>query len=208
MQTQYLKDVLSDFGMSECGSVSTPLSAKTFKLPNTHCTANEMPYAKLVGKLLYASNCTRPDITASVNYLSRFMSSPNVEHWLQAKRVLRYLKGTIDKGLMFNKHIPYTHVAWQDSSFADGPSGKSRTGYADLMCGAAVVWGSRLQPTVALSTMEAEYMSLCSATQEVLFLRQLLSELHIALPRPTSIYDGRQQRVYCLCEELYDDKQI
>ena len=138
VQTQYIKDVLSDFGMSECSSASTPLSAKHFEIPNTQFTASEMPYAKLVGKLLYASNCTRLDITASVNYLSRFMSGPTIEHWLQAKRVLRYLKGTLDKGLMFNKHIPYTPVAWQDSSFADGPGGKSRTRYAVLMCGALV----------------------------------------------------------------------
>ena len=114
-----------------------------------------MPFAKLVGKLLYASNCTRINITTSVNYLSRSMSSPHIEHWLQAKRVLRYLKGTLDKELMFNKHIAYTHVAWQDSSFDDGSSGKSRTGYAILMCGVVVAWGSRLQPTLCLSTMEA-----------------------------------------------------
>ena len=124
VQTQYLKDIISDFGMSDCSSVSTPMSAKPYKLSNTHFNAKEMPYAKLVGKLLYASKCTRPDITASVNYLSRFMPSPHIEHWLQAKRVLRYLKGTLDKGLVFNKRIAYTHVAWQDSSFAYGPSGK------------------------------------------------------------------------------------
>ena len=97
VQTQYLKDVTSDFGMSEWSSVSTPMSTKPYKLPNTHFNAKEMPYAKLVGKLLYASNYTRLDITTSVNYLSRFMSSPHIEHWLQAKRVLRYLKGTLDK---------------------------------------------------------------------------------------------------------------
>jgi hypothetical protein len=182
VQTQYLKDVISDFGMSECNSVSTPMSGTPYKLSNTHFNANEMPYAKLVGKLLYASNCTRPDITASVNYLRKFMSSPHIEYWLQAKRVLRYLKGTLDKGLVINKRITYTPIAWQDSSFADGPCGKSRTGYAFLMCGAVVAWGSRLQPTVALSTMEAEYMLLCAATQEVMFLRQLLTKLSIVLP--------------------------
>ena len=72
------------------------------------------------------------------------MSNLKIEHWLQAKRILRYLKGTLDKGLMFNKQIAYIHVAWQDSSFANSPSGKSRTRYAVLMCGAALAWGSRL----------------------------------------------------------------
>ena len=63
------------------------------------------------------------------------MSNPHVEHWLQAKRVLRNLKGTQNIGLMFNRNISFTPIAWQDSSFVDGPDGKSRTGYAVLMYG-------------------------------------------------------------------------
>ena len=82
--------------MSECSLVSTPMSTNPYKLSYTLFSAKEMPYAKLVRKLLYSSNCTRHDITTSVSYLSRFMSSPHVEHWLQAKWVLRYPKGTLD----------------------------------------------------------------------------------------------------------------
>ena len=62
-----------------------------------------------------------------------------------------YMKATLDKGLIFNRIIPYTPVAWQDSSFVDGHDGKSRTRYAVLMCGSDVAWSSRPQPTVALS---------------------------------------------------------
>jgi hypothetical protein len=98
------------------------MSAKVSKFVPGALDIREMPYAKLFGKLLYcASNYTRPDITASVNYLSRYMSHPSVEQWLQVKRQLRYLKGTIDKGLVFNRTVPYNPFAWQDSSFADGP---------------------------------------------------------------------------------------
>ena len=71
----------------------------------------------------------------------------------------------------------------------DDLGGKLRVGYAVLMCGADVAWGSRLQPTVALSKMEAEYMSLCAATLEVVFLRQLLTEFSIVLPIPTSMME-------------------
>jgi hypothetical protein len=82
VQTQYLKDVLQEFGMSECTPVSTPISANPSKLVTTEFDKNEMPYAKYIGKMLYASNFTRPDITTSVNYLSRYMSHSGVEHWL------------------------------------------------------------------------------------------------------------------------------
>jgi hypothetical protein len=187
VQNRYLKDLLQEFGMSECTPMSTPMSAKPSKSVSIVLYEEEMPYAKLIGKLLYAFNFARLDITASVNYLSRYMSHPGVEHWLRTKRLLRYLKGTLDKGLTFNRIVPYTLVAWQDSSFADGLDGKSRTWYAVLVCGSAVAWGFRLQPTVALSTMEDEYMALYAATHEVMFLRQLLVELSLVLKHSTSM---------------------
>ena len=120
------------------------------------------------------------------------MSHPGVEHWLEEKRLLRYLKGTLDKGFTFNRIVPYTPVTWQDSSFADGPDGKSRTGYVVLMYGYVVAWASRLQPTVALSTIEAEYIALCDVTQEVMFLRQLLTELSLVLKHPTSMMEDNK----------------
>jgi hypothetical protein len=120
------------------------------------------------------------------------MSHPHVEHWLQVERVLRYLKGTQNKGLMLYRNVPFTPISWQDSSFADGRDGKSRAGYAVLMCGYVVAWGSRLQPTVALSTMEVEYIALCAATQEVMFLRQLISEFSVVLKHTTSMMEDNK----------------
>jgi len=175
--------------MSECTPVSTPMLTKQSKSVTTTFDKKEMPYAKLIGKLFYASNFTRADITPSADYLSIYMYHPCVDHWLQAKRLLRYMKGTLDKGLTFNKIVPSTPFAWQDSSFVDGPYGKSRIGYAVLMCGYVVAWGSRLQLTITLSTMEAKYMALCAATQEVMFLKKLLIELSLISKHLTSIME-------------------
>jgi hypothetical protein len=86
-------DVLQEFGMSECTPVSTPMSTRPFKLVNTKFNKKEMPYAKQIGKLLYASKCTRPHITASVNYLSRYMPHLSVEHWLQGKTITSLFEG-------------------------------------------------------------------------------------------------------------------
>ena len=83
---------------SRCSPIGTPLSARTTDGPpikSPPLNTKKFDYPALVGKLLYLSNCTRPDITAAVNYLSRFMSSPTDVHWEQAKRVLRYVKGTM-----------------------------------------------------------------------------------------------------------------
>ena len=96
------------------------------------------------------------DIAAAVSHLSRYMSHPTKRHWEQGKRVLRYLAGTIDYCLNYSGDISPSLVCWQDASFGDGEDRKSRTGFVTMMCGAATAWGSRLQPTVALSTVEAE----------------------------------------------------
>jgi len=123
VQTHHLKDVLQEFGMSECTQMSTPMAAKPSKSVTTAFDTNEMSYPKLIGKLLSASNFKRLDITAGVNYVSRYMSHPGVEHWLQAKRLLHYLKCSLNQGLTFNRIVPYTPGSGQDSSFADGLDG-------------------------------------------------------------------------------------
>ncbi len=97
--------------------------------------------------------------------------------WEQAKRVLRCLSGTNGLSLTFNGRLPLKLLMWQDSSFGDGDARRSRTGYVAMMCGSAVAWGSKLQASVALSTAEAEYMALSTSAQEVVFLRQLLTNL-------------------------------
>jgi hypothetical protein len=74
------------------------------------------------------------------------------------------------------------------------------------MCGSVVAWGSRLQPIAALSTMEAKYLTLCDATLEVIFLKQLLTEISVILTNPTSMMEDGQQRLYLFCHKFYDNK--
>ena len=194
-QRQFCIDMLEQFGMLDCSPVGTPLSARTSDIVSAdspRLNTTRFNYPALVGKLLYLSNCTRPDITAAVNYLSRFMSAPNELHWEQAKRVLRYVKGTMHYTLTFSGQCSPDPLCFQDASYADGPSRRSRTGYVVLMCGAAIVWGSRLQTTVALSTVEAEYMSLAAACQELLHLRQLLNCLGVEFSGPFRMFEDNQ----------------
>ena len=83
-QRQFCIDMLDTFGMLDCSPIGTPLSARTTDEPplkSPPLNTKKFDYPALVGKLLYLSNCTRPDITAAVNYLSRFMSSPTDVHW-------------------------------------------------------------------------------------------------------------------------------
>jgi hypothetical protein len=191
-QKQYIVDILELFNMSDCVSVGTPMTTKPPQVDKPDDPiGNDVsrPYAQLVGKLLYLANCTRPDIAAATSHLSRFMSKPTHSHWVQAKRVLRYLNGTKDLCLTYSGGISPEPIFWQDASYADGDERKSRTGLVAMMCGAAVLWAVRLQPTTALSTVEAEYMALAAAAQECGFIRQLLLSLGFVLESATKMFE-------------------
>ena len=167
-QDHYIADILEKFHMSEATVSGTPMAAKQSTDSSTIDLLNKkhFPFASLIGKLLYCSNCTRPDTAMAVNHMNRYMTSATVCHWEQAKRVLRYMKGTSQLSLTFNGRLPLKLLMWQDSSFGDGDARRSKTGYVAMICGSAIAWGSKFQPSVALSTTEAEYMALSATTQE------------------------------------------
>lgn len=126
---------------------------------------------------MYLAVCTRPDIAHAVSILSQFNDYHGEEHWSAAKRVLRYLKGTMDIGLSF------TNCHEQIIGFADADWGgdevdrKSYSGFTFIFGGGAISWESRKQKTVALSSTEAEFVAVAEATQEALHFKNLLREL-------------------------------
>jgi hypothetical protein len=125
--------------------------------------------------------------------ITRHMSDPSQSHSEQAKRVLRYLKGTADSVLMYGGASPSKVVGWSDSDYASDIGERcSRKGYLFMLNGAAVSWKSQQQHIVALSTTEAEYMALTAATQEAMFLKQLLHQLHQDSGSPITIHEDHQ----------------
>ena len=120
----------------------------------------------LVGALLYLATCTRPDIAFAVSYLCRFSAVPTVPLWIAAKRVLLYLRTHSHLGLTYTHSPEYSFSVCSDSSYAeDTIDRKSPTGFAVLASGSLVNWMSKRQPTVAISTSEAEYQALAHAAR-------------------------------------------
>jgi len=141
---------------------------------------NIKEYQALIGSLTYAAMSTRPDITEALSVVSQFASNPNETHWKAAKRILRYLKGTLIYGICFcgnsNKDVKLS--GFVDADWAgDVETRKSQSGYVFHLCGGPVSWVSRKQTVVAMSTTEAEYVAAAFAAQELIWLRKLLQEL-------------------------------
>jgi hypothetical protein len=128
------------------------------------------PYRQLIGKLIYLASATRPDISYAVGVLCRVLDRPTNVHINGAKRVLRYLKGTRDYGLILGRYPQSGNklslIGFSDSSFNDDKKGKATTGIATFLGRSLISWKSKKQDTITTSTQESEYVALCLCTQE------------------------------------------
>ena len=197
-QPAYTQRVLDKFGMDQAKPVSTPVdaSAKLVKTGEDEETIDQLKYQSAVGSLLYLSMWTRPDITYAVGNAAKFCSNPSKEHWTAVKRIMRYLKGTIDYGLCYDRSSPGECVRYSDADWAgDLKDRKSTSGYLFQICGTAVSWRSKKQTCVALSTAEAEYMALASAAQEAIWLQHLVGDLGNKPVDPMVLYEDNQSAI-------------
>ncbi|KAK9067203.1 hypothetical protein SSX86_014529 [Deinandra increscens subsp. villosa] len=168
----------------------------------------KVPYANAVGSLMYLMVCTRPDMGYAVSLVSRYISRPGKLHWNAVKWILRYLSGTKDKGLVFGANVEDTDkvIGYVDSDFAkDLDRGRSITGYLFKVAGSLVSWKAQLQPVVALSTTEAEYIALTEGVKEALWLSRLIAELGVKLVK-TVVFCDSQSAVHLSKNTGYHDK--
>ena len=198
-QPDYTARLLEKQGMKECKPVGTPVSPGTHleKLAEDEEVVEQQLYQSVVGSLMYLSVCTRPDIAYAVGTLARFSSKPGKSHWMAVKRVLRYLKGTANDGILFRGGERKNLVGYSDADWAgDRQDRKSTSGYLFQIAGGPISWRSKKkQGSVALSTAEAEYVALSSAAQETVWLRKLISELKNPPECPTVILEDNQSAI-------------
>jgi hypothetical protein len=197
-QRQYVLSLLERFGMSDCNPVVTPmdtgLKLSSTMSPTSSKDIEEMrsvPYLQAVGALMYLATATRPDIAYTVGVLARFNKNPGMTHWKAVKHLFRYLKGTLDLKLTYAPDPTSTDlfISYTDADHGGNPdNGRSTSGYVVKMGTGAISWSSKLQSIVALSTTEAEYVASTSAGQEILWLRNLFSELGYSLSSPSPLW--------------------
>ncbi|CAL9012442.1 unnamed protein product [Prunus brigantina] len=181
--------LLHKFGLKDCKSVSTPLvSTDKLQREDGSEATDESLYRKIVGSLLYLT-ATRPDIMFSASLLARFMHNPSKMHYGAAKRVLRYIQGTIDYGIEYVTGKSALLVGYCDSDWS-GSEGdmKSTSGYAFSFGSGAFSWASVKQHSVALSTAEAEYVSAAEATSQAIWLRFVLEDFGEEQTAATTVF--------------------
>src|SRR5207248_6191367 len=195
-QTSYIDQVLKRYGMENCKPVSTPIdaNARLSKADDAYAPSKEdvTAFQSMLGSIMYIMCQSRPDIAFGVSKLSQYAARPDNSHWTALKRILRYLSGTKEYGIVYGGDT-FVLTGWTDSDWAgDLDDSRSTAGYVFLLAGGAVSWASRKQPSVALSTTEAEYMAQKNAATEGIWLRGLLEELALRDDAPTTIRADNQ----------------
>ncbi|CAN6466402.1 unnamed protein product [Victoria cruziana] len=182
-QHKYVLDVLHKTGMENCKAISTP-SLFNHKMSSKEGNPFYDPtlFRSVVGMLQYLT-FTRPDIVYSVNQVSQFMHAPTDAHMEVVKRILRYLKGTLNDGLVYSKDDRYLDghrlMTYTDADWAGDPDERrSVSGYCVFIGNNAVVWSSKKQKAVARSSAEAEYRAMAAGVADVTWVRHLLEELN------------------------------
>ncbi|THH13391.1 hypothetical protein EW146_g6815 [Bondarzewia mesenterica] len=182
-QRAFIDTIVSRFNLENAKPLSTPLDP-SFPLNKTQCPSTPrqyeemrgVPFQEAIGSVMYAARRTRPDIAFSVTYLSQFMQNPGKAHWEGVKRVLRYLKGTREKWLVFGEKDSGLE-GFSDADWASQEHRHSISGYVFLLDGGAVSWSAKKQPIVALSSTEAEYIAMMHAAKEAFWLDTLFRDI-------------------------------
>ncbi|KAJ8769571.1 hypothetical protein K2173_005174 [Erythroxylum novogranatense] len=174
-QERYAKEILKKFSMEDCQSVDTPVEC-SIKLTKEGegKLVNPTYFKSLVGCLRYLT-CTRPDILFGVSLVSRYIETPKISHLKTAKRILRYIKGTTDYGMLYTSEKELELVVFSDSDWAGSyDDRKSTTGFVFYFGSTTFTWSSKKQSIVALLTCEAEYIAAASCVCHAIWLRRLL----------------------------------
>jgi hypothetical protein len=178
-QSHYVEKVLSRFGFMNSKSFPTPYDPSMTLRKNKKIARDQLRYSQIIGSLIYLASAIRPNISFAMCKLSRYMSNLGDDHWYALERVLHYLKGIINFGIHYSRH-PAMLDEYSDANWISNIDQIYATiGYVFTLGGGAVSWRSCKQTILIKSTIETELTALDTASVEVEWLRELLSDLPV-----------------------------
>ncbi|GJU19487.1 hypothetical protein Tco_1152829 [Tanacetum coccineum] len=199
-QSAYIDKTLKRYMIdaSKCGTIPMQpnVDLSNTQGPSTPAEVKRMkgiPYASVVGSIMYTMGCTRLDVAFSQNLTSRYQQNPGESHYTVVKNILKYLRNTKDMFLVYGGDSTtelgvtcYTDASWE----TDRDDLRSQTGFVFVMNGGAVDWKSSKQSTTAMSSMEAKYIAAAETAMEAIWIRKFISGLGVApsIDRPMDMY--------------------
>jgi hypothetical protein len=207
-QEHYVDKIVSKFAYDKSNEITTPFDSNVVLKKNDDRPKCQLEYAQVIGSLMYAMTCTRPDIAYAVSKLSQFTSNPGEAHWCAIRRVLRYLKNTSKLGLTYCGE-PSVLEGFADASWIDiSQDHTSTSGYVYTLAGGAISWKSKKQTCIADSTMVAEFIALETASKEAEWLKDLIHNIPLwskPIP-PIAIHCDSQSALAKAYSDVYNGK--
>lgn len=176
-QSVYAEEILNRFGMENCKPSSSPCDLSQKLSVNSEGSDVSVPYREAVGALLFLVQTTRPDLAFSVSNVSRFNGDHNATHWTGVKRIMRYLKATLNYRIGYRRGTGEPLQGYCDADWAgERDECRSYSGYLFKLSGGAISWSCKRQTSVAVSSTEAEYVAMAHATKEAIWLVRFIRQ--------------------------------
>ncbi|CAM8962810.1 unnamed protein product [Rhodiola kirilowii] len=205
-QKKYIRDLLIRSHMEDAKPISTPAEPGSRLVKNGDPLPDPHLYRSVVGALQYVT-ITRPELSYAVNRVCQFMHAPTETHWAAVKRILRYLKGSINSGLVLQPCTDSRLVAFSDAGWAsDSDDCRSQHGFAIYYGGNLISWSSKKQNVVAKSSSEAEYRAIAFTATELIWIQQLLLELKASLTPPPIILCDNLSATYMSANPVFHNR--
>lgn len=206
-QRKYVLDILQDTFLLGAQPSGFPIEQNHTLASATGSFLTDLAsYRRLVGRLVYL-NVTRQDLAYSVRVLTQFMQKPREEHWTAALRVVRYLKGTPGQGVLLRANSDLHIYGWCDSDFSGCPrSRRSLTGWFVQLGQSPVLWRTKKQKVVSMSSAEAEYRAMSLTARELVWLQALLEDLAVFLSRPMTLYCDSTAAIHIAANPVFYER--
>ncbi|GKB39228.1 ribonuclease H-like domain-containing protein [Tanacetum coccineum] len=195
-QSNFAVEILERANMQKCNPCKTPVDTESKLGPDGEPVSDPTLYRSLAGALQYLT-FTRPDLSYAVQQVCLYMHDPRDPHFTALKRILRYVRGTIDHGLQLHVSSTAQLTAYTDADWAGCPvTRRSTSGYCVFLGDNLLSWSAKRQVTLSRSSAEAEYRGVANVVAETAWLRNLLLELHAPLSTATIVYCDNVSAVY------------
>src|ERR1700678_1005050 len=214
-QRPYWEHVLNRFGLENITPRNTPLpvgiildNSMSPKTDSERKVMEDKPYRSVLGTVMWGQLATRPDLSFSVSLLARFQANPGVDHWNALLHVVGYIRNTMVYGLIYSRDYDISPHAFVDADYGGcKDTRRSTSGYVFMMAGGAVAWSSKRQATVALSTVEAEYVAMSRCTQQMVWMHSWLDEVQIGYDIP-GVIKGDNRGAIALSKNTKDHGKV
>ncbi|KAL6145529.1 hypothetical protein ACLB2K_056215 [Fragaria x ananassa] len=205
-QKKYAKTILEKFKMLGCNVVATPLVVnEKFSKEDGSGKVDESLYRSLVGSLLYLT-ATRPDIMYAASFMPRFMHNPTKIHYGAARRILRYIQGIMDFGILYERNVEPKLFGFCDSDWGGRVDDLKFTGYTFTLGTGVFSWASKKQKSVALSTAEAEYIFASIATSQAIWLKRVIEDFGEKQASATTILSDNKSAIVMSKNPMYHSR--